>query len=111
MLAAIKTAHASISFGPDAEIFQFGVDRIAGRHHLGDVPPIHAYVVDGAVRCVGDQAIEHRFQEIRKPFRSHFAARHGELTMADVAKTANIAIDRKVIRWVGENDLGLFAGE
>src|SRR6266550_784827 len=53
VLRAVQRPHAGVALVPDAEVFEFAVDLVAGRQHLALVAPIHADVVDGPVDRAG----------------------------------------------------------
>jgi hypothetical protein len=48
-------------------------------------------------------------QEAGKGFRRHLAHTHGELAVADAAEPAYMAVDRNVVGWVGEDEVGALA--
>ena len=83
--------------------------RGAGLQHLAHMPPIHADEVDRAVEAVRGEIGEGRRQESCELLARHLARRHGELAMADLAEPTDIAIDRDVVRRVGEDHFGLLA--
>src|SRR4029077_8509610 len=68
VLATVEAAHATVGLDPDNEVFELTINGVAGGHHLGDMPPIHADIMDRTVAGVSDQAVECRFQEIRESF-------------------------------------------
>src|SRR3569833_565548 len=41
----------------------------------------------------------------------HLAGRHGELAVLDGAVAADVVLDRDVVGWIGEDDVGLFVLE
>jgi hypothetical protein len=58
---------------------------------------------------MGDQFLKNGFEKNRKSFRAHLAAGHGELSMMNITKAADVPSDWYVVWRIGENDLGLFA--
>lgn len=49
---------------------------------------------------------ERRLQKRREGLPRHLADAHGELAMADAAEPADMPIDRNVVRWIGEEEVG-----
>ena len=47
--AAVEGSLAGIRLRPYHEVERRSVDRLCGCHELGNVPPVHAYEVNGAV--------------------------------------------------------------
>ena len=52
VLAPVESAHAATLLDPHTNIACVAIDAGSGRKNLGKVPPVHAYVVNGAVDCI-----------------------------------------------------------
>src|SRR5271154_5128030 len=57
MLAAVERAHPGVVLDPDAEILELGIGRLPGRQQLGQMAPIHTYVMQGAVDAVRSEQL------------------------------------------------------
>jgi hypothetical protein len=44
--SAVQASHAGVGLGPDAKIFEFGKDILAGIKHFAHMAPIHADKMD-----------------------------------------------------------------
>ena len=49
VLGPVKCPHPAIVLGPYAQVFEFGIDLAARGHHLFDMTPIHADIMNRAV--------------------------------------------------------------
>jgi hypothetical protein len=75
------------------------------------VPAVHTDEVDGAVGAVGSKVAAHLAQEGRELVLGHLAAGHGELAMPDATVSGYMAVDRHILRRVGEDHLGPIPAE
>jgi hypothetical protein len=106
VLGAIERPHASVVLVPNAEILERRIDVPAGRERLVEMPPVHAYEMDGSVETAADGVEENRPQEIRELARGHLAGRHRELAVLDRSQAADMAIDPDVVGRIGEHEPG-----
>src|SRR5260370_22807543 len=70
----------------DAEVLEFGKDRLACLEQLPHVTPIHAHERNGAVtrdRCCMPECL---LQEAGECLDRHFADAHGEFAVADATQ-------------------------
>src|SRR5436190_23346210 len=62
VLGAVERSHTSIVLIPDTEILELGIDALSGPHDLGEMPPVHADEVNGAIntdlRHIGEDAFQ-----------------------------------------------------
>ena len=70
--------------------------------------PVHAHEGDRAVVAARSGMAKRLSKEpVKAPSTSRHA--HGELAMADAAEPADMAVDRNVVGWVGEDEVGTLA--
>ena len=62
--------------------------------------------MDGPRLAMNGEPLEHRGQEPDELDLAHLAARHGELAVVNLAKTGDIALNRDIVGWVREHELG-----
>src|SRR5437764_8745789 len=111
MLGAVESTHARVGLVPDAEVLELAVDLPAGGKHLPHVPPVHADLMDRTINGILGEALKHRLQECRELDLAHLAAAHGKIAMANATETADVAVNRHVVRRIREDEFGLGASE
>src|SRR3990167_3516346 len=106
MLGAIEASHATVSLVPDTEVFHLREDGFTRVEKLAHVAPVHANESDCSV--LGDRRSIRQSgpQKFRELFACHLARRESELSMAGLAQTRRMAVDRHVVGRVGENEVG-----
>jgi len=109
MLRAVERPHACIVFDPNADVLEG--EAAGGLQEMLGVPPIHAGEANGAVLCESCNFLKRGRQEVSELLIRHFTGRHREFGMFDRAQTASVAVDRNVVRGVGEDHLGAIGSE
>ena len=105
----VERPHATVGFGPDAEVQQVQVGGAAGRKDFGHVAPIHEAIDQRAVAAVGADALKRLVQKIGEFAFRHFSRSHRELAMACLSVAGYVSIDFDVVRRVGDRCRGPFA--
>ena len=104
VLRAIEGPHPAVRFVPYDEVLELDPAYLACLAQLAHVPPVHADVQDGPRPDMLDHARQRSCQEVGKLGRTHFASGHRELAVLELAKTADMPVNRDVVRRVGEHD-------
>src|SRR5215467_14796221 len=107
VLRAIERTHAGVRLIPDAHVFELGIDRATRRRDLGEVPPVHADLMDRSIAAISRQIAEYGREKAREGLFRHFSAAHREVTMADAPEPTDVPVDRHVVGRVGEDELRL----
>ena len=108
MLASIQRAHSTIVLIPNTDIFKIRVMRMPCAEELEDVPPIHAYIMQGSIAAVLSDERNKRSEERGEFLFRHFTTGHDELIMFDFALAAYMSVDAHIIRWVSEDHVRSF---
>src|SRR5262249_12767533 len=106
VLRSIEASHAAIGLVPDADVFELGKHFFAGGEELGHVAPVHADERSRAVPAAGRCRRQTIDKESGEGPSVHFADTHGKVTVADAPGPAHMAIDRNIVRRVGEDQSG-----
>src|SRR5262249_27319174 len=106
VLRSIKASHAAIGLVPDSEVFEFGKDLLAGGEKFSHMAPIHADEGNRAIPAAGRCRRQSSDKEAGERRLVHLANTHGEVTVADAPGPAHMAIDRHIVRRVGEDQSG-----
>src|SRR5579864_2262705 len=104
MLGAVKASHSGIGLVPDTNVLELAVHRVASSKHLQHVAPVHANLMNGAIRGVDHQVPEYRLQKADEFRLAHLSAAHRKVGMADTPEPADVAINWYVVRWVREDE-------
>ncbi len=66
VLGAVERAHAAVGLGPDAEVFELTVNRLAGARDFAGVAPVHTNEVDRSLGAIFNKPAEYGLEELRK---------------------------------------------
>ena len=109
VLRAVEGAHAGVGLDPDAQILERELRRAACHEQFIEMAPVHADEGDGAIGAVGADLFEGGREEGRELVFRHLARGHRELGVLDLPESRHVAVDRHIIRRVGEHHLRLLA--
>jgi hypothetical protein len=111
VLRAVEGAHAAVGLVPDAEVLEFGEDLLAGGEQFAHVPPVHAHESDRSVPTAVRRGAQGLHQERGEGVPRHLAYPHRELAMAHPAEAADMAVNRHVVWWIGEDEVDLLGSK
>ena len=114
-MAAITNGAPAIMKGTDPcldletrtmEVLQLGIGALAGGEQLAHVAPVHADEVERPVAAVARKEAQDAGQESGVFGLVHLTRGHREFAMADRAEPADMAVDRHIVRRIGEDHGG-----
>jgi hypothetical protein len=105
VLVSIERTHPAIGLVPNADILQFGEYGVSCLQQFAEVTPIHAHKGDGAVPADISGIPQGLFQVPGKDFTRHLADAHGEFPVPDAPQSADVTLDRNVIRRIGKDEI------
>src|SRR5258708_23606935 len=109
VLGAVERPHAGAALHPDRDVLQLGIDVATGREQFVSVTPVHTNKVDRAIFAVFCKQHTAFRQKAREFLPAELPDTLGELAMADLSFSPNIAVDSKIVRGINGHVLRLLS--
>src|SRR6185437_3139879 len=100
----VKRPHTTYTLGPHTHVQKLAIHRSTCRHQFLNMPPVHTYEVNRAIRTPCRKLRKTSLQEFGELCPTHLPRSHGEFGVMDLAIASGIAIDHYVVGWIDEDD-------